>query len=258
MTTYFTSDQHFSHENIIQYCRRPFADIDEMDRVIIDNYRKKVTKKDICFFIGDLSLVGKDNPRYYKKLLDKLPGQKHLILGNHDNLNPFVYVNMGFTSVHTSLMLPDVKLSNKPVILVHDPSAATMDLNSIFLCGHIHDLFLRARNAINVGVDMWNFSPVSLAELAPIANEYVSGGAPKQGEDKQAEEKEELKFRELRAWQERSKSTDPFNRTHPLTCGKCGERESILEPIKMLDGKAALLCPACGWIQTTYPFFIQP
>ena len=30
MKTFFTSDTHFNHANVIKYCARPFAPIDEL------------------------------------------------------------------------------------------------------------------------------------------------------------------------------------------------------------------------------------
>ena len=88
--------------------------------------------------------------------------RKILILGNHDSLKPFTYIDLGFESVHTSL---ELSYNGKDYVLVHDPAASCIDRNRIFLCGHVHDLFKIQRNVINVGVDVWNFFPVSMEQI---------------------------------------------------------------------------------------------
>jgi len=42
MTTWFTADLHLGHRNIIEYCNRPFADVDEMNRALIANWNQVV------------------------------------------------------------------------------------------------------------------------------------------------------------------------------------------------------------------------
>ena len=46
MTTWFTSDLHFGHKNIIKYCRRPWATTAEMDAALIENWNAVVGKDD--------------------------------------------------------------------------------------------------------------------------------------------------------------------------------------------------------------------
>ena len=42
MTTYFTADQHFGHQNIIGYCDRPFHSVGEMNAVLVANWNAVV------------------------------------------------------------------------------------------------------------------------------------------------------------------------------------------------------------------------
>lgn len=42
----FTSDQHFYHENIIKSVGRPFANAEEMNRVLIRNWNERVCTED--------------------------------------------------------------------------------------------------------------------------------------------------------------------------------------------------------------------
>jgi len=134
-----------------------------MDKEIIRNVNTVVAEEDTLYIIGDLSLVGSQHLGYYRNLMGQYKvKRKILILGNHDILKPFTYVNLGFESVHTSL---ELEHNGKSYILVHDPAASCLDRNRIFLCGHVHDLFKFQRNAINVGVDVWDFFPVSIEQI---------------------------------------------------------------------------------------------
>ena len=113
MTTWFTADWHLGHEAIITFCERPFKTVKQMDNAIIKNYFELIKPTDTVFFIGDLSMKKRDYKSWYHKIFSFLPGNKHLILGNHDNLPPFDYIDMGFTSVHTSFVIEEFILSVK-------------------------------------------------------------------------------------------------------------------------------------------------
>ena len=168
---WFTADQHFGHEEIISHCQRPFKNAAEMDRAIIRNFKNMVKPEDTTYFLGDLTMKGPEHIQQLERIIKQLPGTKVLILGNHDKLRPFQYVDMGFQSVHTSLELDTHAMcqwGGATWILNHDPSPACMFPSRIFICGHVHNLFRSCKWAVNVGVDVWGYSPCSILEVLNV------------------------------------------------------------------------------------------
>lgn len=160
---YFCSDTHFSHANILKYCERPFKDPQEMDAVLIKNL-SIVKPEDTLYFLGDFTMRGEDHIKWFQSTLSRIAGRKILILGNHDKLKPFTYIDVGFESVHTSLVLDKFFLAHDPALLAAMPS------DYIMLCGHVHGLFksvkdAQGRIAINVGVDVWDYKPITLEQV---------------------------------------------------------------------------------------------
>ncbi len=168
---YYTADFHLFHDKIVEYCKRPFRNIEHMHKVLITNYNSVVEENDDVYIIGDLTLKGTENKGQIELLVNRLGGKKHFILGNHDRLRPFDYIEMGFWSVHTSLYLPIQQFC-----LNHDPVCIYPE-GSWVLCGHAHNLFRTIKNVVNVGCDMWNYFPVSEIELINfIDKERINSG----------------------------------------------------------------------------------
>lgn len=80
---FYISDTHFSHKNIIQSCKRPFADIDEMDEHMIAEWNSVVAQHDILYHLGDFAFGLNDSDRV-RNIFSRLHGRKFLVLGNHD------------------------------------------------------------------------------------------------------------------------------------------------------------------------------
>src|SRR5580698_5527626 len=82
---FFTSDEHFGHQNIIKFCNRPFTSLDEMTETLIENHNKLVKKGDSVYHLGDMfwKTFGQENAI---KVLSRLNGQKFYIWGNHEEL----------------------------------------------------------------------------------------------------------------------------------------------------------------------------
>lgn len=136
-----------------------------MDKTILSNTRKVVKPGDTLYILGDFTILNTNRWQAIQSYIEQIPGKKVLILGNHDYLKPFKYIELGFHSVHTSL---SINIDGYNVIMNHDPAAFCMlPSDCIFLCGHIHNLFkvLKDERTINVGVDVWDFIPINFETI---------------------------------------------------------------------------------------------
>ena len=175
---YFTSDTHFGHGNIIKYCNRPFKDAGEMDREIIRIWNETVKPEDFVYHMGDVAFA---SPERIDHIIHNLNGHKILILGNHDRKEK-KYLDYGFEEVHQSLRITlsngqEANLSHYPYRGQPDPyhkqkfdNKNIEDDGRLLLNGHVHDDWKvrpgKYKNVmINVGMDQWNFKPVSEEEL---------------------------------------------------------------------------------------------
>ncbi len=161
---WFTADYHFSHENIIKYCNRPFKNADDMNKCLISNHNSIIGNDDDVYILGDYSIKTKNYRGTYEWITKKLRGRLHLIMGNHDVKDPWFYTELGFCSIH----VPYFKVEE--FICVHDPSLSITDSKSKFLCGHIHNLFIFNKNCLNVGIDVHNYYPISINRVREIFN----------------------------------------------------------------------------------------
>jgi calcineurin-like phosphoesterase family protein len=188
MKTWFTSDTHFGHLNVINYCKRPFTGIEHMNAEMVRLWNETVAPEDTVYFLGDFSL-GK---QAVVEILPKLNGIKHLIAGNHDRCHPAHakkeakiaamtqwYLEMGFATVQLELKINiaghSVKLHHMPYSGDHTEMERygkyrPKNEGDWLLCGHVHDLFKIKGKQINVGVDVWDFKPVSSEQIAEIIN----------------------------------------------------------------------------------------
>ena len=80
---WLTSDTHFCHDNIIQYCGRPFANAEFMNEYLIEQWNSVVKPGDIVYHLGDVTL-GLNHRNEFPRLVPRLNGSKRLIVGNHD------------------------------------------------------------------------------------------------------------------------------------------------------------------------------
>lgn len=173
MTEWIISDTHFGHRNIIDYCSRPFSSVGEMDEAMIARWNGSIGHEDLVYHLGD---VGMSSGSYdLSKVVSRLNGrEKVLIRGNHDK-NPESLRNVGFDVVLEECM---VRCDEVNFRLIHKPQT-TQGYGDYILHGHIHNSTPETRKEhehkgelvhippfnINMSVELWNYTPVSLRWL---------------------------------------------------------------------------------------------
>lgn len=170
---YFTADPHFFHSNIINLTNRPFKDMDDMHRVLIENWNSRINNNDEVYIIGDF--LHKGSGTQANEILQKLKGRKYLIRGNHDTyLEDENFDPTAFKWIKDYHVLSYQKLK---FVLFHYPILEWQGYfgNAIHVYGHVHNSskensqFERLRvlgpRAYNVGVDVNGFCPVSIESI---------------------------------------------------------------------------------------------
>ena len=181
---FFTSDTHFNHEKIIEYCKRPFSSVEEMDKKLVSNWNEVVSEGCTVFHLGDFAFGGFP---IWEGIRSQLNGRIILIRGNHDfrqNLQNLKRLDDMFDEV---VLQKNIEIDGQSIILNHYP----------FLCyggsyghkvwalhGHVHQnpygtsldssrLQYRFPTQYDVGVDNNNFYPISFNQLAEIINKQI-------------------------------------------------------------------------------------
>jgi calcineurin-like phosphoesterase family protein len=160
---FFTGDTHFSHAKVIDYSRRPFPTVEAMDAAMIQRWNTRVSPEDTVFHLGDFAFASRK--RDVEDLRARLHGKIHLIAGNHDHAA--TRNAAGWASVQPYL---ELRAGGTSIVLSHYAFEVwnAGHYGAWHLHGHSHGKLRRLpnRRRLDVGVDCWDFAPVSFAELA--------------------------------------------------------------------------------------------
>lgn len=171
--TWFTSDLHFGHKNIIKYCARPFwkrspaetcepdshvmvPDTDDMNEALVENWNSVVAPDDTVWNLGDVGFCVKESALVV--LLSQLNGKHHLVLGNHDDAAKSIFAYQTetyrpFVAVHPGLY--EIEIEGQLIVLCHYPIRDWHHCNkgAWHLFGHTHGLLRPHGKSVDVGVD---------------------------------------------------------------------------------------------------------
>lgn len=133
--TFYISDAHISHENVIKFDNRPFNSIEEMNQTIMNNWNETVKNDDVVYCLGDMHWGKADEVYEYFKQLN---GKKICINGNHTLKNMPSKLKNLFADVKD---YKEIKDNGRHVILSHYPIMcykAAYNPNCWMLHGHTH------------------------------------------------------------------------------------------------------------------------
>ena len=155
-----------------------------MTEVMISKWNSVVKPEDTVKYLGDFSLS-----KAALIYVSQLNGIKDLIAGNHDHTHPAhakkpdrikrmteQYLEAGFNSVKLE---DEVQIGSHRVVLHHMPYSGDhgkeryaqyrpKDNGLYLLHGHVHEKWKVRGKMINVGVDVWDFFPVSQTQIEGI------------------------------------------------------------------------------------------
>lgn len=163
---YFSSDLHFGHSKILDFCRntRLGSTIEEHDELLIEAINKTVTPRDTLYLLGDISW----HPAHItKELLQRLNSHKILILGNHDQQ----ITKNNFSGIFENIsQYEEIKINKTDIIMFHYPISQwnKCHYGSIHLHGHTHGSFIGDGKILDVGVDgplTKNMEPVNISTI---------------------------------------------------------------------------------------------
>ncbi len=151
---------------------------DNFNELIIKNWNNTINNDDTVFHLGDVAcgFTGRENE--LKQIINSLPGKKILMKGNHDTKSDDFYIDLGFESVNSYLIIEKDGLKT---MLCHYPLEISIfeskksrekqiELIDIFrkeecsylIHGHTHNSVSKYNFAFNASVERLNYSPIQL------------------------------------------------------------------------------------------------
>lgn len=176
---FFTSDTHFFHKNILEFCQRPWQNVTDMGEALVENWNRVVPEDGIVFHLGDFGLGG--TQKDWIELRKRLHGKIILVRGNHDfkeNSQNKEFLESVFDYVTYQFR---ATIDGYRVFMSHFPPLCFSGSwsNSLSLFGHIHTCSVREKNSgldfdrsrflmpsqYDVGTDFNRYTPVPWSEV---------------------------------------------------------------------------------------------
>ncbi|ALN74014.1 metallophosphoesterase family protein [Aureimonas sp. AU20] len=156
---FFTADTHFADPRVLRLDKRPFATLAEHDAALTDAWNAAVGPEDEVWHLGDFA---RGSPAQKTDRLGQLHGRKHLVAGNNDDEATLALEGWSSVSPYREL-----RVDGRALVLCHyafrtwnGSGKGALDLH-----GHSHGRLTPIPGQYDVGVDVFRFRPVTLADI---------------------------------------------------------------------------------------------
>jgi len=161
MKTFLVADLHFGHKNIIKYENRPFASVEQMNEMLLQNINETVQSDDELFILGDFAFCGGSKIQELRKEIKCKTIQ--LVLGNHDrHHSPQWWREKGFSEVYDHPII-----FQNFLILSHEPVYMNNNMPYVNVHGHTHSTKLSGR-FFNACVENHDYTPFPLEKITEL------------------------------------------------------------------------------------------
>lgn len=169
---------------MIRGCK--FSSVEEMNEHMIERWNSVVKQGDTVYHLGDV-VMGANSENWMKLNWGRLNGSKRLIVGNHDDVK-MLSTGGWFKKVSMWRMFPEFScvLTHAPIHasgLLKQPRGSTAvwpDDTDVLMNvhGHIHQNKSPQGPYMNVSVEMIDYTPVNMEDIAVIAGNYAENSWP--------------------------------------------------------------------------------
>ncbi|UIY44203.1 metallophosphoesterase [Methylobacterium radiotolerans] len=174
--TLFVSDSHWGHRATLGDrlgLNRPFATIEEHDEALIARWNAAVRPEDTVWHLGDFCYRCSEG--YARSVFARLNGRRrYLVRGNHDRIS----VRLPWDGIHdvAHVAVPCADGTVQGVWCSHYAHLVwpRQHRGDIHLYGHSHGRLPGTAASTDVGVDCFDFRPVTLDEIRVRLAENVT------------------------------------------------------------------------------------
>ena len=167
---YFTSDLHLGHKNLIVGLRG--MTVEEHDSMIISNWNKTISKRDIVYLLGDVTM---ENHKLIYHYLSQLKGTIYVVAGNHDTTQCCKAISQMGIQILGNIVYKGFLLSHVPI------AESTVDGFRGNIHGHVHIKISEDGQVIgqpigdkyfNVNTELHGYTPIAFDKIVELLKPF--------------------------------------------------------------------------------------